>query len=202
MFSLTLRQVLPAFGLPRPSPIPATPPAARLTSPTARRTVRRIEGALQRAARAKGERAGDPGHLSGGDPDNVIREVLRLADEQLQPVRAEPASWRPVVAQNVFGATSYLGIPATILAEQLLQPLFLNRGTENDLMVLGPSHHRLRSSAAGGSGFIAPDGTRSSHYPDQLASTRVPLSPHSVARPERSRPTLSPSPCLARCFHR
>ena len=75
-----------------------------------------------------------------------------------------------MVAQNVFGATSYLGIPATILAEQLVQPLFLNRGTENDLMVLGAKRITgYEVVRPGGSGFIAPDDTRSPHYQDQLA---------------------------------
>jgi penicillin amidase len=46
----------------------------------------------------------------------------------------------------------------------------MNRGTENNLAVLSVDGVRsLDVTPPGQSGFVAPDGTRSPHYDDQLA---------------------------------
>jgi penicillin amidase len=48
---------------------------------------------------------------------------------------------------------------------------FMNRGTQNDKVVFSSSGATSMCTVAppGQSGFVAPDGTRSKHYDDQLS---------------------------------
>jgi penicillin amidase len=95
---------------------------------------------------------------------------LRATDSALRAqFGGGAASWRPLVAQNVFSPDSYLGVPAADPSEELTTPVFMNRGTANDLMVSGRRQITgYEVVPPGESGFVAPDGARSRHYADQF----------------------------------
>jgi penicillin amidase len=72
-----------------------------------------------------------------------------------------------------FRANNFFGIPQADAAEAIHVPEYQNRGTENDLIVFGSAAAAGKTQAwdvvaPGQSGFVAPDGTRSPHYSDQL----------------------------------
>ena len=62
------------------------------------------------------------------------------------------------------------GIPQARHADTLALPEFMNRGTENNIAILGPDGVELHDvMPPGQSGFVAPDGTPSPHRDDQRA---------------------------------
>jgi penicillin amidase len=120
-----------------------------------------------------GKRATVPQPLDifgGHSKDAVIREVLRSTDAQLRKqFGGGPRMWRPLVAQTVFSPLLYTGIPAADPSEELVEPIFMNRGTENDLMVATAAKITgYEVAPPGESGFVAPNGARSRHYADQF----------------------------------
>ena len=69
-----------------------------------------------------------------------------------------------------FSYKNFLGVPQASPGDQINGVLYANRGTENDMAVLGAGANRLCLAAPPGqSGFVAPDGTTSAHATDQLA---------------------------------
>jgi len=63
-----------------------------------------------------------------------------------------------------------VGVPQAGDNEFLRLPVYMNRGSENNLVVLSAEGvHSFDVTPPGQSGFVAPDGTRSPHYDDQLA---------------------------------
>ncbi|MFI5660023.1 penicillin acylase family protein [Streptomyces sp. NPDC051684] len=109
--------------------------------------------------------------LDGRSVTDVIRKALRTTASSLTDTygSGDTAKWLAPVAGHTFGTSSYLGIPMTDKGAELSGPVFMNRGTENDLMVATPeriSGHDVLPP--GQSGFTASDGTRSPHYSDQL----------------------------------
>ncbi|WP_306317116.1 MULTISPECIES: penicillin acylase family protein [unclassified Streptomyces] len=109
--------------------------------------------------------------LGDRNSTDVIREALRTTARKLTDAYGtnRTADWLAPTARHTFGTSSYLGVPMTDKNAELSGPVYMNRGTENDLMVAGrdriAGHDVL---PPGQSGFTAPDGTRSPHYADQL----------------------------------
>ncbi|MFF4759762.1 penicillin acylase family protein [Streptomyces sp. NPDC001292] len=109
--------------------------------------------------------------LGGRSATQVIRTALRATADKLTDEygSGNTADWLAPAPRHTFGTSSYLGIPMTGKDAELSGPVFMNRGTENDLMVATPdriSGHDVMPP--GQSGFTAPDGTQSPHYSDQL----------------------------------
>jgi penicillin amidase len=79
----------------------------------------------------------------------------------------------PVVPQKFF-YTNFAGIPQANISEELLLPIHMNRGTENHLVVLKANGVEGEDVCPPGqSGFVAPDGTKASHYSDQMELYRT-----------------------------
>ncbi|SAL02167.1 penicillin amidase [Caballeronia arationis] len=125
-----------------------------------------------------GERSGVPQRVdlfAGEQPDDVVRAALgdvwtKLSEQQGKDI----AAWRTPAVALTFRANNFFGVPQAGASEAIRVPEYQNRGTENDLIVFGSSAARGKVQAfdvvaPGESGFIAPDGTRSPHYDDQLA---------------------------------
>ena len=71
--------------------------------------------------------------------------------------------------QHVFETKNYLGIPQAGADEEIAVGTAMNRGTENDMIRFRDGKVTFCAvTPPGQSGFIAPDGTKSSHYEDQL----------------------------------
>ncbi|MFE3290067.1 penicillin acylase family protein [Rhodococcus sp. NPDC059234] len=108
--------------------------------------------------------------FNGADPMAVLRDTFGQALAKLGTEQGpDPASWKMPVSANKFDYKNYLGVPQAGAGEVLSLSPYMNRGTQNDRIVLGDGIADLCTVAPPGqSGFIAPDGTRSSHYSDQM----------------------------------
>ena len=130
-------------------------------------SVKLIDNALQ------GEDAGVPQTvdlLNGRDGSEVVLESFAEALDQLRAEHGEdPANWRTETVPHVYSTKNFMGIDQAGDDEALSTPIYMNRGTENNIISLN-GHHAEACMAAppGQSGFIAPDGTKSPHYSDQL----------------------------------
>ncbi|HET9068863.1 MAG TPA: penicillin acylase family protein, partial [Amaricoccus sp.] len=109
--------------------------------------------------------------FNGDDPDAVVLEALEktraaLAEEYGSD---EVATWLLPLDQHVFDTKNYLGIPQAAADETLAIGTAMNRGTENDMVRFADGKVTFCAvTPPGQSGFIAPDGTKSPHYEDQL----------------------------------
>jgi penicillin amidase len=108
--------------------------------------------------------------FNGRDPLALIRETLQAALAQLEE-RSGPdqAGWLLPVARNVFSNKNFLGIPQAFDDEIVRTRIAMNRGTENNQTIFtadGVIGYEV--VPPGQSGFIAPDGTKSPYYGNQL----------------------------------
>ncbi|MGF6970477.1 penicillin amidase [Paraburkholderia sp. WC7.3g] len=124
-----------------------------------------------------GPRSGVPQRVdlfNGAQPDDVIRAALDDAWKSLsQRYGDDITQWRTPAVTLTFRANNFFGVPQADGSEAIHVPEYQNRGTENDLIVFGSegAAGKVQASdvvAPGQSGFVAPDGTRSTHYADQL----------------------------------
>ncbi len=109
--------------------------------------------------------------LAGRDADALIREALAEAVATLTAEQGpDPAQWRTKASTTLFRTQNFMGIPQARHADTMALPALMNRGTENNMAVLGADGIELYDiMPPGQSGFTAPDGTPSPHRNDQLA---------------------------------
>ena len=110
----------------------------------------------------------------------------------------ELGNWRAGVAHTTYSHKNFLKIPQAHESEEMRNHLAMNRGTENNMTVFtfeGVIGYEV--AAPGQSAFIAPDGTRSPHFDDQLelfgklGKKRTWLSPDDVETNSADTTTLS-----------
>ncbi|GHA21589.1 penicillin acylase family protein [Oceanisphaera arctica] len=108
--------------------------------------------------------------LSGRDGDKLQLTALKQAIDKLsQKYGTDSSQWLGQVDVLEFGHKNYIGVPQANPDEAVRTPIAMNRGTENNMTVFNGAEVKAYEVAAPGqSGFIAPDGTRSPHYRDQL----------------------------------
>jgi len=109
--------------------------------------------------------------LNGADPDAVVLAALEKTRAALATDYGsdDVATWRAPLDQHVFDTRNYLGIPQAGADEGLAIGTAMNRGTENDMIRFRDGKVTFCAvTPPGQSGFIAPDGTKSAHYQDQL----------------------------------
>jgi penicillin G amidase len=121
-----------------------------------------------------GPKAGVPQRydfFNGEDKNAVLRATLAQAVAELDKrFGSDTAKWRTPVTKHVFLTSNFIGAPQAGADEQLTLPSYMNRGTQNDKVVLGAKGVVLCTAAPPGqSGFVAPDGRKSPHYADQMA---------------------------------
>jgi penicillin amidase len=109
--------------------------------------------------------------LAGRDADALIREALAEAIATLSAEQGpDPAQWRTKASTTLFRTQNFMGIPQARHADTMALPALMNRGTENNMAVLGADGIELYDvMPPGQSGFVAPNGTPSPHRNDQLA---------------------------------
>lgn len=120
-----------------------------------------------------GARAGVPqtyDFFNGQDKNAVLRATLAEAMADLQKrYGSDTAKWRTPVVKHAFLTSNFIGAPQASADELLTLPSFMNRGSQNDKVVLGAHGVTLCTAAPPGqSGFVAPDGRKSAHYADQM----------------------------------
>lgn len=104
--------------------------------------------------------------------DAIILEALTKAGEHLakDPENAGPEAWRIELPQHVFSTKNYLGIPQAGEDEGRAISTWMNRGTENNMVVFKDGQASFCAvTPPGQSGFINPKGEASPHYEDQLS---------------------------------
>lgn len=108
--------------------------------------------------------------LSGRDRDKLQLAALKQAIDSLsQKYGTDSSQWLAQVDVLEFSHNNYIGVPQANPDEAVRTPIAMNRGTENNMTVFNGAEVKAYEVAAPGqSGFIAPDGTRSLHYRDQL----------------------------------
>ena len=109
--------------------------------------------------------------FNGQDPDAVVLAALDKARATLagQFGSDDVATWLLPLDQHVFDTKNYLAVPQASPDEALAIGTAMNRGTENDMVrFLDGKVSFCAVTPPGQSGFVAPDGTRSPHYDDQL----------------------------------
>ena len=108
--------------------------------------------------------------FNGEDKNAVLRATLTQAMAELETrYGRDTATWRTPVVKHKFLTNNFIGAPQAGADELLTLPSFMNRGSQNDKMVLGAHGVALCTAAPPGqSGFIAPDGRQSAHYADQM----------------------------------
>jgi penicillin amidase len=146
-----------AAGLAALYPDPAVPPAYSPNIPPLAKLLDRV---------LRGD-ATEHDFLAGRDADALVREALAEAIATLGP---DPAQWRTSASTTLFRTRNFMGIPQACHGDTMALPHFMNRGTENNMAVLGADGVELYDvMPPGQSGFTAPDGTPSPHSRDQLA---------------------------------
>lgn len=122
-----------------------------------------------------GDKAGVPQRFdifNGKRPDDVILAALDDAITALKTTLGpDMSAWRTPTVPLTFRASNFFGVPQADANEAVRLPVFMNRGTENDLIVFGVKHGEVDAydvAAPGESGFVAPDGAPSPHYADQV----------------------------------
>lgn len=122
-----------------------------------------------------GEDAGVPQRydvFNGRPADEVLRETLAEAATKLASTYGpDIATWRAPAPPQTFSTSNFLGVPQALPeAKRTTQP-YTNRGTENNLIVFDRAGGVAgwEVVAPGQSGFVAPDGSTTRHYDDQVA---------------------------------
>ena len=148
-------------------PAPGVPPRPQLGSTNVGLGSRLLVNALL------GEAAPVPQRhdfFNGEKPSAVTIRALRQALDGLAREQGpDMARWRDRVVPHEFNSHNFVGVPQAGEDEFLRLPVYMNRGSENNLVSLSAAGVRsFDVTPPGQSGFVAPDGTRSPHYDDQL----------------------------------
>lgn len=110
--------------------------------------------------------------FNGRRRDDVLRETLtEAAGKLVSAYGPDVANWRAPAPPQTFATSNFLGVPQALpVAKRTTQP-YTNRGSENNLIVFDRAGHVAgwEVVAPGQSGFVAPDGSTTRHYDDQLA---------------------------------
>ncbi len=109
--------------------------------------------------------------FNGADPDGVVLAALDKTRTGLAEAYGsdDVAAWRLPLEAHVFDTRNYLGIPQAGADEGIAVGTAMNRGTENDMIRFRDGRVSFCAvTPPGQSGFVAPDGTKSPHYADQL----------------------------------
>lgn len=108
---------------------------------------------------------------SAGEKQELIIETLRETVASLARTHGSDdiGSWLSPYGPHVFSTRNFLGVQQASGDEELRLPSAMNRGTQNNIVIFSDDGVSLCTVAPPGqSGFIAPDGTKSPHYDDQL----------------------------------
>jgi penicillin amidase len=107
----------------------------------------------------------------GTDPLTVVLDALgdTVGALATQYGTSDMSLWLLPVVKQEFFPINFVGVPQADPSEALFLPISMNRGTENHLIVLNWRGTEGEDVCPPGqSGFVAPDGSLSSHYQDQM----------------------------------
>ena len=121
----------------------------------------------------QGDEAGVPqvyDFFNGRDKDALIRKALTETRSALSNrFGGDSDQWLLPVARQIFRGYNFYGIPQTTPEHAKAAYINLNRGSENNVVVMTDKGISSKDVVAPGqSGFIAPDGTEHKHFNDQM----------------------------------
>lgn len=113
--------------------------------------------------------------FNGEPSDQVLRDSFKAAHSALIETYGEAVSnWKVAVPSLKFSSYNYQGVPQSLPNNTVGLKQMMNRGAENNFYVVSDNSIVGRDAISGGqSGFIAPDGSKSKHYTDQLDIYRL-----------------------------
>jgi penicillin amidase len=109
--------------------------------------------------------------LNGVPAQQVVLTTLKEALNQLETEygTADMSQWQASVTPHVFSPINFAGVPQTDPDGGLSLPIWMNRGTQNHMVVLKPGKiDGVNVCPPGQSGFIAPNNAKDKHYSDQM----------------------------------
>ncbi|WP_367104876.1 penicillin acylase family protein [uncultured Psychrobacter sp.] len=106
-----------------------------------------------------------------GQPKAAILSALDATDKKLSEEYGDNmVNWLAPVGIIRYNHKNFREIPQTLPAQEQDTAIAMNRGTENNMTVFTKDGVKAWETVPPGqSGFIAPDGTTTSHYNDQTA---------------------------------
>ena len=104
-----------------------------------------------------------------GNPDAAILSALDATNKELSKTYGNNMSnWLAPVGIIRYNHKNFRGIPQTLPAQEQDTAIAMNRGTENNMTVFTEDGVKAWETVPPGqSGFVAPDGTTTTHYNDQ-----------------------------------
>ena len=108
--------------------------------------------------------------FNGEKPAELLSTAfINAVNELSEKYGADPSLWALQPHPLTFTAFNFRGVAQTTKSNEMSLPVIMNRGSENNLFVAKDNTIKgWDVFAPGQSGFIAPDGSRSQHYSDQL----------------------------------
>lgn len=112
--------------------------------------------------------------FNGASHDEKLSAVRQSLAQALDELEAEfgvdQSQWLTPASVHRFNTNNFLGVPQANQSEQIELPTYMNRGTQNHRVTFSANGDTDMCSVAppGQSGFVAPDGTRTVHYDDQV----------------------------------
>lgn len=108
--------------------------------------------------------------FNGESPEKVVRAAfIASIYDIVKTYGKDMKKWRLKSQSQILSAYNFRGVAQATEDNELAFPVIMNRGTENNLFVAdGESIRGWDVFAPGQSGFIAPDGSKSKHYADQM----------------------------------
>jgi penicillin amidase len=108
--------------------------------------------------------------FNGVDKNEVIRSTLQATvDSLVTRYGIDMSGWLMPLARHTFSVRSLGSFDVNTPDQELALPISMARGTSNHMVTYANGKLDYADVIAPGqSGFIAPDGTRSPHYQDQL----------------------------------
>jgi len=168
MLRSTVAADLPAdfakFYLSAGYPMVEAPPAGSINVQPGVKVLHRIVRAQQKNETMRHD------FLKGRSLGEFTLQALADADAELtKRFGADMAGWLAPVAKNKFFTSNFFGVPQAGEKEVQFSHVAMNRGTENNMTVLGGREVKSWDVAAPGQdGFVAPDGSVGPHYLDQM----------------------------------
>lgn len=104
-----------------------------------------------------------------GKPNNAILSALDVTEKQLSETYGDDiSSWLAPVGIIRYNHKNFRDIPQTLPDQEQDTKIAMNRGTENNMTVFTEDGVKAwETIPPGQSGFIAPDGSTTTHYNDQ-----------------------------------
>jgi penicillin amidase len=108
--------------------------------------------------------------FNGQPPEEIALKALTDAVKALEKkFGLDMSGWKLPLVPVIFSTNNFLNIPQAEKSESMKLAAGMNRGTENNMIVFSQNGIvAYEVTPPGQNAFVAPDGSKSPHYDDQL----------------------------------